>query len=239
MEVELGHHSDRTKVSCPHCEKQYLILLSDLQEENNRFVCKQCKQDFWLRRSNLEIQPSVGKAQEKCPKCGHMVDDLEKECGSCGVVGSKFLALKDDTPYLKVSDTLKQLWKRVLNHYDDERVHHEFLSQCLKEKKLRYASLQYKQLKETLGADEMVTEMMTKIKNLSEMDMDSQRSQPASGKTQASSHYMRFFKWEALVLAIGIMCILYGLASPMARNLVSLGVVFLALPLLIRIFLRR
>lgn len=249
MEVELGRHSDRTKVSCPHCQKMYLILLSDLLEENNRFVCKQCQQDFWLRKSDLEVQraealtgvPSesfVGKTKEKCPKCGHAVEDLDKECGSCGVVGAKFLALKDDSPYLKVSDSLKRLWKRVLNHYDDERVHHEFLSQCLKEKQLRYASLQYKQLKETLGADEIVKEMMTKIQNLSEMDMESKRKKPPT-KDTSFSWYVRFLRWEMLVMGMGLMCVLYGLTSPLARNLVGLGVVFLAFPLLIRVFLRR
>lgn len=240
MEVELERQPQRTKVSCPHCQKAYLIFLSDLQEETNRFVCKQCKEDFWIRKSDLEMVSTIGQRQEKCPKCGHSVKSLDRECESCGVIGAKFQALRDHTPYLKVSDSLKGLWKRVLNHYDDERVHHEFLSQCLKENQLRYASLQYKQLKEAVGSDEIVSQMMKKIQTLTQMDFEKSSGKSDSRKKDHSyPQYVRYFRWEGLLFAVGLAFVLSGLASPVMRNLISIGVVFMALPVLIRVFFPR
>lgn len=239
------------KVSCPHCDKQYLIYLKDLHEEANRFICKKCEKDFWLMRSEFEMlfeepvsveEPpivgtpttqAVGVHKDKCPKCGTEVESLDKECSSCRVVPSKYMALKEESPYLKVSPSLKQLWKRVLNHYDDEPVHHEFLSQCLKENQLRYASLQYKQLREAVGSDEIINEMMAKIQNLSSMDMTNRSLKNKKAEYPA---YVKYLRWEFALFAIGAALVMSGLASPAARNLIGLGVVFFALPFLIQVF---
>ena len=247
VDLELKAPIEPHTVNCPHCEKQYLIHFKDLFEEVNQFVCKQCQGEFWIQRSDFETSPSsepllpmkteqiIGIPQEKCPKCGHSVERLDQSCGHCGVIGSKYLALRDDSPYLKVSDSLKRLWKRVLNHFEDEPVHHEFLSQCLKENQLRYASLQYKQLKEAVGEDEIVVQMIKKIQNLSQMKLD----EGPKVMVKDPINYSKFFRWEFILFFIGGLFILSGVASPAAKNLVSLGVVFLALPFLISVFLKK
>jgi hypothetical protein len=237
----------QTKAVCPHCEKSYLIFLKDLPEEINRFICKSCDQDFWIRRVEVEEgvpvigipgEELLGKEKEKCPKCGQAVESLEKECGGCGVVGAKYLALREESPYLKVNPELKALWKRVLNNYDDEHVHHEFLSQCLKEKQLRYASLQYKQLREAVGDDRLLRTMIGKIQNLSTLEIEAKAQGQKLSPTEKKS-YFRFLRWEAFLAGLGMFCVLSGLATPFARNLISLGIVLMIFPLLIAFLLRR
>ena len=242
-------------VHCPTCNKSYLIYLQDLHDESNRFVCKACTQEFWLRRSDF-LSTALGEIpantsdqylgnlpKEKCPKCGEGVDSLDKACEACGVIGTKYLALKEPSPYLKVNPELKNLWQRVLNHLEDDQIHNEFISQCLKEKQLRYSAQQYKQLKEAIGPDERVMEAIDKIQNLAELYMTEGRTQPVRRATGAKSSstsriYRSFLRWEAGLVGAGALCIVSGLASPMARNLIGLGVVFLALPLLINLFFR-
>lgn len=238
MEVQTHFELDRSQVTCPHCHKQYAVMARDLKDELNRFVCKQCERDFWVRSSTssrLSSEFAVGSTKEKCPKCGHIVRSLTEECTACGVVGAKYLSLRSNTPYLKVGENLSQLWRRVLNHYDDDRVHHEFLSQCLKEKQLKYASLQYKQLKETLGPDTMSTQMLRKIQSLSQMNFENQ----AENTKKIPPGYIKYLRWEILSFGVGLICIFAGLASPMAKNLISLGVVFCAFPLLLRMFFKK
>lgn len=250
---------DGHKINCPHCQKQYLIFLKDLHEEANRFVCKACMKDFWLRRSDFEqsarsttvaVEPPpvatkseeyIGKIDEKCPKCGGPVQNLEQACGSCGVIGRKYLALRESTPYLRVSESLRALWKRVLNHYEDDQIHHEFLSQCLKEKQLRYAALNYKQVQDVLGADQTALEMIAKIQNLTALELEKQKAAQmgASPAAAPSSPVKKFVRWEFFFFGIGALCVLTGLASPLVRNLISLGVMFFAMPFLIKMFLKK
>jgi len=245
------HSLNQEVVHCPHCDRSYLILLSDLLEEANRFVCKSCTKEFWLRRSDflaasgefsgISSEEYLGAPKEKCPKCGEAVGRLDEACGSCGVVGSKYLAMKDSGPYLKVNPKLKGLWIRVLNHYNDDQIHNEFISECLKENQLRYASSQYKQMKDVIGEDEKVLEALRKIQTLTEIYFQ-EKSPEGEAKTRSTSSRSlpsSLFRWEIGLLGAGAICILSGLASPMARNLIGLGVVLIALPILMKVFFRK
>lgn len=238
-------------VHCPHCDRSYLILLSDLLEEANRFICKSCTKEFWLRRSDflagsgefsgISSEEYLGAAKEKCPKCGAGISRLDEACSSCGVIGSKYLAMKDSGPYLKINPKLKALWVRVLNHYNDDQIHNEFISECLKENHLRYASSQYKQMKDVIGEDEKVLEALRKIQTLTEIYFEDKAVEAEKKKSSRPSRSISssLLRWEIGLFGAGIICILSGLASPMARNLIGLGVVLIALPLLMKIFFRR
>lgn len=222
------------------------MRFGDLTEEISRFICSGCSKDFWIKSAEvhalteadtgiigLKSEEHGAFRAEPCPKCKTPVLNMKDPCPQCGVVPFKFMSLQGESPYLKVGDEIQELWRRVLNHYDDLGVHHEFLSECMKKNHLRFASLKYKQLKEIVGADPLIINMLKKVENLTSLEL--QKRTPVREDVVST----RFRRIDQIMIVAGIVCIVMGVTSPLMRNWVGVGAVLVSFPFVFRYFLSK
>jgi hypothetical protein len=102
-----------------------------------------------------------------CPECRYENLKGSVSCKRCLLIFEKYekknLKLGSQ---VATSKKLEDLWNEVLGAYDNPEKHEKFISESLKEKKLPYASQQYKKILDTNGADEIASKMINKIINV-------------------------------------------------------------------------
>jgi hypothetical protein len=102
-----------------------------------------------------------------CPECRYENLKGSVSCKRCLLIFEKYekknLKLGSQ---VATSKKLEDLWNEALSEYDNLEKHEKFISEALKEKKLPYASQQYKKILDMNGADEMAAKMISKIINI-------------------------------------------------------------------------
>lgn len=239
------------KVRCPQCFKLYAVKSTEIYETKPKFECQQCKARFWLAypecleqpevmgfpvewletqvRSSVSTQPSI--KTEKCPKCQveHMVG--QKECFHCGLIFEKYQAKEENRTNLlpPAHPDLSKHWSRVLENYENESRHLQFLKDCQKKKGLDYASYQYGRILEINPSDERAQAMKDMIVALTQTQLEA-----APVKTEKVKA-----KWpraSTIAMMVGIVVILIGFSSAQFRNLIGFGTAILFLSLAIRYY---
>lgn len=165
---------------------------------------------------------SVEQTEMKsCPKCGAMNGRRAKECYSCHVLFERLEGLPQD-PSLRAQPSLVRKWKNLVNNFENEDLHEEFLMACHQLDALRFATLKYEELKAAQGGDAQCDIMLARIQGLMMVGL-SQGAAPSKERA-AKPKWQKFLYWGPF--AFSAILILMGMINLAHRNLVGVGVAF-------------
>jgi hypothetical protein len=221
-----------------------MVQATDIRETRPRFQCASCHERFWipypeslgqeevkgLRLDQLEIKlktpivetsdKSEATAASNCPKCHKKLNETMEDCPHCGVIPAKYISLKT-TSRIQGSERLSILWKKIIDNYESETLHQEFIRVSTMENNLAYAGTQYAQLLKLIPQEERAVQMIKEISALVAIPISPTnkfRIQPAKQKTP---------RWVQGVLIAGAILVLAGVFAPMLRHLISVGAVLI------------
>ena len=175
---------------------------------------------------------------DHCPSCNREVVKDQAECFSCGIVFSsydKFQFEKDmkakvgGIDHLSVTNikTLEKMWKKVVVNYHDKVEHQSFLQHCFKEKALPYAVHFYSRMLEIDAHDDIASLMRRQALSMITTSLSTLETVEGESEFQRKTPVM---KWAITMgICCSLACIVVGLFSPIARNLIGLGASFLAI----------
>lgn len=99
-----------------------------------------------------------------CPKCQYENPKGSESCERCLLVFKKHEALESQgQDAVEGSSFLKELWGYVLEDYGNREFHEKFVQTALSEKKLPYASQQYRRMIEINPADDIAIKMRDRV----------------------------------------------------------------------------
>ncbi|WP_374001519.1 hypothetical protein [Bdellovibrio bacteriovorus] len=171
----------------------------------------------------LAAERHVGMAAEpgthemkSCPKCGALNGRRAKECYSCHVIFEKLEGLPKD-PSLKAQPSLVRKWKNLVENFENEDLHDEFIRSCHQLDALRFAVLKYEDLKTAQGGDPKCDEMIARINSLMMVGL----SQKPAGEA-VKPKWNKYLYWGPFGLSAFL--ILLGMINLGHRNLIGVGV---------------
>ena len=221
----------RPKFACPSCDKKFWIDSSEpvATDEVIGFPLE------WLSphlssfatpqppKKTEEVPPKTKPRENPilCPKCQRLSSREVTECPSCGVVMARwdnFQKLKREKEQgFSASPALRQAWEAVLDNYEDEKVHREFLTVCQQEGNWVYASRQYGRLLSAHGGNEVAKKMSNQVVALSQVALDTSKRKPQDSR-------MKYWRFSNLILFFSAALIGIGFFLEPWRNIVGVGV---------------
>jgi hypothetical protein len=223
-----------------------MVQMRDIHETRPRFECVSCHERFWisypecaeqeevtgLRIDQLEVKaPLVEKATEisdaspmaeSCPKCHKPLQAGMEDCPHCGVIPAKYLSLKTASR-IQGSERLSVQWKKIVDDYENEELHQQFLRISSMENNLAYASAQYAQLLKLIPHDERAAKMIREIETIVAVPISQ------TSKVRVYATKQKTPRWVQGVLIVGAAIVAVGVFFPMLRQLTGLGAVLLFL----------
>lgn len=123
------------------------------------------------------LKKGFSMSQKSCPKCGYAANIEAPECAKCGIVFGKFID-QEAQPDAQVlgNKVLVDMWKNILENYENQQLHDAFIQTALQYKKLNFASQQYRKMMEINPLDETAKQMQNKIIQIVSFQMMSQKS---------------------------------------------------------------
>jgi hypothetical protein len=237
-----------------------MVQAKDIRETRPRFECIGCHEKFFIAYPECATQEEViglrldkwempnativektstpslktegEEAKQSCPKCHLALISGIEDCPHCGVIPKKYLSLKTASR-IQGSERLNVLWKKIIDEYENDELHQDFIKISSKENNLAYASSQYAQLVKLIPHDERATKMIAEIQALVAVSM-AHSTQPIRVQSVKS----RQPRWLTAIFIIGAMLVAFGFFFPLFRNVTGLGavLVFLALGFRINLF---
>lgn len=256
--------TEKLKIRCPSCAKLYEVESEDIHSETPLFQCISCDSRFSFEyppedpqnvlcfvvpmtvtapapteelsvAQHQEARPEPGASEMKsCPKCGALNGRRSKECYSCHVLFEKLEGLPKD-PSLKAQPSLVRKWKNLVENFENEDLHDEFIRACHQLDALRFATLKYEELKAAQGGDPQCDQMIARINSLMMVGLS---QKPVAGKTTdtpARPKWQKYLYWGPF--AVSALLILLGIVNLGHRNLIGTGVAlaFMAAGLIVMI----
>ncbi|MBV2167578.1 MAG: hypothetical protein KUL82_02615 [Bdellovibrio sp.] len=243
--------TEKLKIRCPSCTKLYEVESEDIHSETPLFQCISCDSRFSFEyppvdpqnvlcfvvpvvptapapmeemsvAQHQEVHPDPGAHEMKsCPKCGALNGRRSKECYSCHVLFEKLEGLPKD-PSLKAQPSLVRKWKNLVENFENEELHDEFIRACHQLDALRFATLKYEELKAAQGGDPQCDQMIARINSLMMVGLS---QKPVAGKppeTPARPKWQKYLYWGPF--ALSALLILLGIVNLGHRNLIGTGV---------------
>lgn len=230
MNMELNNSQELNRLSeqevrfrCPHCQKLYRTSTDVFEGSEPEFDCSDCNKAFLLHNRcddfGLYVASMVQEPVQfdSCPKCSSLKPHKSDECPTCGVLGSKYLELqKLESPALF---ELNQIWKRVMQGFDQDSLHQEFLNECHRKMALNFAFQKYSDLQKTLGYDSLCKQYLRQIELRLEQQLKAVQ-QPANEKAKAqTTPPMSKMQWVFMGLgAVGMASLIYNKFVPTFPN---------------------
>lgn len=223
-------------VRCPSCTKLYVVPQSSTRTLEPHFECQICS---CLFQTVGEIQsgqtvptrivePEIKTSEKVCPRCSQTNRADDRECRSCGIVFAKWYHNPDQS---QNPSSLDISWSKVLNHFDDLKIHEDFLKVCQSLEDLPYASRRYKELNSILGGDLVCQSMLQKI-----LGLEISKSE-AQTRELEEIPWSRYIYWGVLLLAAFF--IVLGVFVPSLSNLMGIGIAILVLCIGLTVVLRK
>ncbi len=239
----------KLKVRCPSCAKLYEVESEEILNEVPVFQCISCDSRFGFEYSPEEhslesqqvlafliqtpaekafaaqqqeaIQEQVAQADMKsCPKCGALNGRKSSECYSCHVIFERLEGLPQDAS-LRAQPSLVRKWKNLLENFENDELHDEFIRSCHELDALRFAIMKYEEIKAAQGGDVLCDQMIAKINGLMMVGL-SQNSFVKSEKDLSRPKWQKYMFWGPYGLSA--LLILWGMLSLGHRNLIGVGV---------------
>lgn len=151
---------------CPHCQKLYKTSSDVFEGSDPAFDCSSCTKAFLLTDEQdsfgLFVSVDYGrKSFSTCPKCSGLKPHNADECPSCGVFASKYIELqRAESPVLF---ELNQQWQKVLQKFDNDQLHQDFINKCHLKLALNFAFQKYSDLEKTIGFDSLCEKYIRQI----------------------------------------------------------------------------
>jgi hypothetical protein len=239
----------KLKIRCPACAKLYEVQTSDIRTEAPLFQCMSCDcrfsfdyppsnpdliQSFLvstptleeklsesLRHHNAEHCVDVNQADLKaCPKCAALNSRRSQECYSCHVLFEKLEGLPLDKN-LRAQPSLVRKWKILIENFQNESLHEEFIRSCQHLEALRFALSKYEEIRQAQGGDPLCDEMISRIQTIMLVGLQQQnKNQPQD--SQAKLKWQKYLYWGPFGLSS--ILILMGMINLGHRNLIGVGV---------------
>mgnify|MGYP003683199283 CR=1 FL=1 len=197
----------------------------------------------------LEFATELGESYLNCPACNKEMIAGHSECFSCGVIVQRFKSTQSlrktkdivgGIEHLSQEDfkRLDKAWKKVVVNYHDKATHENFLKQCYEHRALPFAIHHYSKMLEIDKEDDIADLMRRQA--LSTVSIGFENKVSDIGESKVETRGLPFLKWVNWAgLFFSSFCIVTGLATPGARNLVGLGASFLVLFIALSIYRRR
>jgi hypothetical protein len=231
------HSLNPIQVTCPGCQKLFLVRPEDLAPGEVRFQCTGCTQIFAFRwplveeaatvvatlvqpptpaKNSPPAPPPIVKATRACARCGEKVDVKLVECPKCGVLFDKIKKLRAGDPVVKAATPeLLAAWEAVRANYVDEPRHESFIQLCLSRDNLAFASQQYRQILDANPSEQLANRMQNRIIELATFSyLSSQQHREGVKKLSGVAKIMTVF---ASLLMVS------GFFVPQGRSLIALG----------------
>ncbi len=158
-----------------------------------------------------------------CPKCSYKNSASTLECLKCSVVLAKVSESRETKGFYSASDELKDLWELVLDNYDSESAHKNFIQYSQLEQNLDYASHKYNSILSVNPYDDIANKMKKQIIVLS--SVQTQNIVIAKSK----KGFFRFFNLWTFSFILSFSIIGLGLYFPEYKNLIGIGAFSLSL----------
>ncbi len=211
---------------CPCCEKLYQTSGDVFTETNPEFDCQNCQKSFVLTSSVNSFGLYETKSDQynfaSCPKCNHLMPEASKECPSCGVFVEKYQQMaQSESPALY---ELNQLWVKVINHFNDDQFHQNFLNQCQQKTALSFAFQKYDELRKTMNYDTVCEKYLKQIELRLEQQLMAKHN-PVVDKAPRFRFKMQLTQWIfAIIGFIGLSLLIFNKIRPTFPNLTGLVV---------------
>ncbi len=231
---------EKPKFQCTQCEERFSLQIPEslgMEEvigfaeswEDSPVAGDSAPHNALVKKSPEvidEAKSEVVADTKECEKCGAANSVLTSECGKCGVIFDKYRELKNDPIGAKASQKLKEIWLMVMNHYEDEDLHQEFVRQCRKRNELEYASSRYMKILEASPNEELALKFKNKIQLLVELPVE-----------KAKDESKKKFKipLTSLAMLLSSIVMFVGYMVPEFRNLMGIGAAFLFITTAIRL----
>lgn len=239
----------KLKIRCPSCMKLYEVASEDIHSENPLFQCISCETRFSFeyppanplnvecfavpvasevqtaqnmtaaQHQESEVEPGA-QEMKSCPKCGALNGRRAKECYSCHVLFERLEGLPKD-PSLKAQPSLVRKWKNLVENFENEELHDEFIRACHELDALRFAILKYEELKAAQGGDPLCEQMIARINSLMMVGL-SQKPLPKKEAPARRPKWQKYLYWTPFALSAFL--ILLGMINRGHRNLIGVGV---------------
>jgi hypothetical protein len=214
--------NSQVRFRCPHCQKLYQTGTDVFEGSAPEFDCSSCSKTFTLttQQDAFGLYNTSFEKQavfSTCPKCSGLKPQKSDECPSCGVLASKYIALqKVESPALF---ELNQCWQKVMNHFDDDQYHQDFLNKCHMKMALNFAFQKYSELQKTLGFDQLCEKYIRQI----ELRMEQQFRTPQETKINSQNLKSRIeistLQWLFFsVGTVGMLSLIYNKFIPTFPN---------------------
>lgn len=214
---------------CPDCQKLYSTS-SDAFEHAHaggsqatishlpEFDCQNCHKSFLLTEKQNEFGLFETKANNhvfsECPKCTKLMPLNYEECPSCGVFIEKYQQVAQaENPMLF---ELNQLWKNVLENFNHDISHQEFLNFCQNKMALNLAFQKYDELRKNMNYDTTCEKYLTQIEARLEQQFINQRAVEVNNKVQPKRRFtQKLFAWVSLC---GLVLLVINKIRPLFPN---------------------
>lgn len=248
----------KLKFRCPSCTKLYEVQSEEIRSEAPLFQCMSCETRFGFEyppidpnsilcftvhesdlggeniasHHGLEVEPGAHD-MKSCPKCGALNGRRAKECYSCHVLFERLEGLPKD-PSLKAQPSLVRKWKNLVENFNNEKLHDEFINSCHELEALRFAIMKYEDLKNAQGGDPVCDQMIARINSLMLVGL-AQKPLVRDNAAAVRPKWKKYIYWGPF--AISALLILMGMSNLGHRNLIGAGVAlsFMATGLIVMI----
>jgi hypothetical protein len=167
-----------------------------------------------------------------CPRCLKRNPQGSAECRSCGIVFAKWRPDERAEADIHLGGTIElaRLWDSVLQSWDNEAAHMEFLASCGDQSRLPFASRKYGQILSVSPDDERARAMRGRIVKMASAGFEPRSEKPAIA--------LRAPRATSIAIALSACVLFVGILAPGLRSMASVGACMLLASGGLRIWLR-
>lgn len=240
--------SPEIRMRCPNCFKLYAVDPQTIYVEKPEFDCVSCDQKFWISfpealehseivafpiewseqyKSELEVEEAmpIETTETLDPKTvakvSRDISETMNEPLPESTSGIRKVGFIDDVETELNSEYwfLEKSWEKVLNNYDEQSVHKEFIHSARAKQSLEFALGKYKNFCEANSHDVVSKEMKSYCEKLIQ-DFAIHQSVLGS-KSKNSKSYFKLLPWVVISLSAGLIGL--GFSNESLSDLAGFG----------------
>lgn len=167
-----------------------------------------------------------------CPKCGERNSLAHEDCRSCGVVFAKYPKHRlDEEPPPELAGSARQelfsLWQAIIEDYENEGKHEQFIETCRRLDVLTFASRKYGRILSASPEEEVANRMHRRVEGLVSCGF-------VARAASVGGWSFRIPKLNSLAIFLGSMVTTIGFLLPDSKRITAMGASMLVLSFFIR-----